>query len=41
VAVPNYDIIHIKGAFRSTPAAVRSSVWVLRSMSIKKSFKGG
>jgi hypothetical protein len=41
MAVPNYDIVNIEGEFWSAPAAVQSSMWVLRSISIKKSFRGG
>jgi hypothetical protein len=39
VAVFNYDVVYIKGEFRSAQADRRSSVWMLRSISTKESFK--
>jgi hypothetical protein len=39
VAGYNYDILHIKGEIRSAQADGRSSVWMLRSISTKESFK--
>jgi hypothetical protein len=40
VAVFNYDVVHIKGEFQSAQADGWSSVWILRSISTKESFKG-
>jgi hypothetical protein len=39
MAMFNYDVVHIKGEFRSTQADGRSSMWMLRSISTKDSFK--
>jgi hypothetical protein len=39
VAVFNYDVVYLKGEFRSAQAGGRSSVWILRSISTKESFK--
>jgi hypothetical protein len=39
VAVFNYDVVHIKGEFRSAQADRRSSMWMLRSISTKESFR--
>jgi hypothetical protein len=39
VAVFNYDVVYIKGEFRSAQADGRSSVWMLISISTKESFK--
>jgi hypothetical protein len=39
VAVFNYDVVHIKGEFRSAQVDGQSSVWMLRSISTKESFK--
>jgi hypothetical protein len=39
VAVYNYDILCIKGEIRSTQAGGQSSMWMLRSISTKESFK--
>jgi hypothetical protein len=36
VAVCNYDVVYIKGEFRSAQADEWSSVWVLRSISTKE-----
>jgi hypothetical protein len=41
MAMPSYDVVHIKEEFRSALAAVWSFMWVLRSISISKSLKGG
>jgi hypothetical protein len=39
VAVRNYDVVCMKGEFRSAQADGRSSMWMLRSISTKESFK--
>jgi hypothetical protein len=39
MAVLNYDVVYIKGEFQSTQADGQSSVWMLRSISTKESFK--
>jgi hypothetical protein len=41
MAMPNYDVVHIRGEVQSALAAVRSSIWVLRRISTKKLFKRG
>jgi hypothetical protein len=35
MAVRNYDVVYIKGEFRSAQADGRSSVWMLSSISTK------
>jgi hypothetical protein len=40
VAVYNYDVLHIKGERRSAQADGWSSMWILRSISTRESFKG-
>jgi hypothetical protein len=39
VAVFNYDVVYIKGELQSTQADGQSSMWMLRSISTKESFK--
>jgi hypothetical protein len=39
VAVFNYDVVYLKGEFRSAQIGGQSSVWILRSISTKESFK--
>jgi hypothetical protein len=40
VAVHNYVVVCIKGEVRSAQADGRSSMWILRSISTRESFKG-
>jgi hypothetical protein len=40
MAVFNYDVVHIKGEFGAPRLDGWSSMWILRSISTRESFKG-